>query len=237
MNKSGSHVGMVLSFVVFVTFLVFLYSALEPAMKTDRDQKLLLEYLETELNEMFSEDLTTQIISIDSEYPAGADCISIPVVAGTEEMNVVVKDEDNNAIASEKSSSNLEMAWSGETFFKIFYSNEEFILSSENLSSCASFIEDTDYLIGSVRTREYIFENKILEVLQFYEESYEELKEQIEVSEESDFGFSFTNSSGGIVGTKQENVSISVYAEEIPIQYIDDTANILSGFIDIQIWG
>ncbi|MCK4647518.1 hypothetical protein KAT24_01145 [Candidatus Pacearchaeota archaeon] len=52
MDKKGSHVGMMLSFVIFVTFLVFLYSILQPVIKIRQDKKLILDSLIIELAKM-----------------------------------------------------------------------------------------------------------------------------------------------------------------------------------------
>jgi hypothetical protein len=228
---------MVLSFVVFVTFVVFLYTIIEPSFETDRDQQTLLNSLETSLIDMFSDDLTTQITSIDESYSPGTSCISIPVVSGTENMNAIVKDEDNNITDSVKTSSSFKIAFSGQTFFKVLYSNESFVSSGASLGSCASPDESSgEYSVGFTRTKEYIFENKILEAMTAYEEDYDDLKESLNIQNGGEFEFSFVNSSGGIVGTLQKNVSISVYAEEIPIQYINTTADISSGFLNIRVW-
>ena len=47
MKKTGSHVGFVLSFVVFVTFLIFIYSVLVPTTKI-QDKPLILEKVGSE---------------------------------------------------------------------------------------------------------------------------------------------------------------------------------------------
>ena len=45
-NKKGSHVGLVLSFVIFVVFLIFMYPLVGPALETKGDKQYLLEPLE-----------------------------------------------------------------------------------------------------------------------------------------------------------------------------------------------
>ena len=58
-NKKGSHIGMMLSLAIFVTFVVFLFSILQPIIKTRQNKQLDLESLRTELVEMLGSDLTT----------------------------------------------------------------------------------------------------------------------------------------------------------------------------------
>ena len=68
-NKRGSHVGIVLSFVIFVTFLAFLYTIIEPTIKIQQDKESLLNYLKIELMETFSADLTSTSITINKSLP------------------------------------------------------------------------------------------------------------------------------------------------------------------------
>ena len=37
-SKKGSHVGVVVSFVIFVTFLIFLYTIIQPATVREKDR-------------------------------------------------------------------------------------------------------------------------------------------------------------------------------------------------------
>ncbi len=65
MEKKGSHVGMMLSFIIFITFFVFLYTVLQPIIKTEQNKKLILDSLEIELVEMLA---TTHILELEDEY-------------------------------------------------------------------------------------------------------------------------------------------------------------------------
>ncbi len=58
-SKKGSHVGMMLSFGIFIIFLVFLYSILQPMIKIEQDKKLVLNDLIGGLVEMLDSDSTT----------------------------------------------------------------------------------------------------------------------------------------------------------------------------------
>lgn len=57
-SKKGSHVGMMISFGIFVVFLVFLYSVLQPILKSEQDKKLILNDLIEGLMGKFDPDLT-----------------------------------------------------------------------------------------------------------------------------------------------------------------------------------
>lgn len=52
-GKKGSHVGMMLSFGVFIVFLVFIFSVLQPIIKIEQDKKLILNDFVEGLKEKF----------------------------------------------------------------------------------------------------------------------------------------------------------------------------------------
>ena len=101
---------------------------------------------------------------------------------------------------------------------------------------CQVLRETDDYLLGLTRTNERIFETKIIDSVNIYKIDYENFKSDLKIPAGSEFGFSFTYDNGTIIGTEEKNISISIYAEEIPIQYIDTDANFSPGFINIKVW-
>ncbi|MBA7696918.1 hypothetical protein ES703_105572 [subsurface metagenome] len=122
-------------------------------------------------------------------------------------------------------------------FFKIYNSEEFEELDVGTMEKCNNLRrKEKEYIVGLIRTDEYIFETKIIDLRDEYETSYENLKNELNIPIGSEFGFSFTYSNKTIIGTSEKNVSTSVYAEEIPIQYIDREASTSSGFINIRVW-
>jgi hypothetical protein len=60
---------MMLSFAIFVTFLVFLFSVIQPMIKTGQDKKLILDSLRTELVEMLETTYSGgSIKTLDAEF-------------------------------------------------------------------------------------------------------------------------------------------------------------------------
>jgi len=90
--------------------------------------------------------------------------------------------------------------------------------------------------IGLIRTNEYIFESRIIELINDCESDYESLKSELKVPVGSEFDFSFRYGNGTTIGTGEKTITTSIYAEDTPIQYIDKQANINPGFINIRIW-
>ncbi len=230
-SKKGSHVGVVLSFVIFVTFLVFLFSIFDSPFKTPEDNDPLIDYLEIELAQKFNSNLTILTIS-----PPGIDpCIEIDNSRlGLEGLNAIVKNKSGGIIPSKISGDDLLFKWSGEEFFKIYYSEKLSIIENEVGTGCYQLDFETD--INSFRENYYFDKPKILEFFSKYKSDYSELKSELGVPINNEFGLTFIDANGQINQTEQKDITTNIYSKEIPIQYFDELANINSGFINIKVW-
>ena len=233
-NKRASHVGVILSFVIFITFIVFLYSTIEPMTKVQRGKQDLVKYLKIELINKFKNNLTTVSIAIDEDI--SQDCIKINSIDA--EGNVVVKNESGRILNSFLSSGKLNINREDCINLKIYYSKE---FSEGSFLDCNTELQkDIDYTIGLIRTTKEIFLSKIINLTKFINESdsnYNEIKKELKIPLGSEFSFIFEDSDKKeIAKTKQKNVSVDVYAEEVPAQYIDSEANINPGFLKIKVW-
>ncbi len=240
MKKRGSHVGIVLSFVIFITFLLFLYTIVEPSIKTQTGKEALLDYLKIELIERFSANLTSSSVTIEKELPKS--CIELKDLIT--ELNIVpiiiVKDKSEKIFSNRIFGDNLQIDREGDNdvfFFKI-YNSEEFEEGiGGTFSSCKLYDKDQgQYTIGLVRTDEYIFDTKVIELIDEYENDYEGLKNELKIPLGSEFGFGLIYSDERKIGTEGQNISTDIYAKEIPVQYVNTDANISLGFINIQVW-
>ena len=231
MKKKGSHVGIVLSFVIFVTFLVFLYSVVEPMIRTQGNKQLVLDYLEAKLTEKCSANLTSVAITNSSPIQEYDDCLVINnTKLELKEFYSIVKDKDKKIVNSTSSEDLLKIAWNGETFFNVYYSEEPFENFSTSNNNCV------DSIIESIKTKKYIFETKIIDLINEYKNNYKSLKEELMIPAGIEFSFSFTYNNETIIKTKETEVSTSVYLKKIPIHYIDKKANILPGVMTIKVW-
>ena len=240
MKKRGTHVGVVISFMIFVTFLVFLYTIVQPAIRTGTSKQTLLDPLEEDLISWVSTDLTTVSIGIDKT--ATQNCLKLNNLITKTEINttlVVINDSGNTfnsyVIGSTGNFGLLIDRTGSETdFFKVRISEEFDSIGPGGPSGCGDLNEGSGYNIGLIRTDKYVFESKVGESMEEYKNDYEGIKDILKVSDE--FGFGFTYANDTVIKTEDVNVPISVFAREIPIQYIDEEASIVSGLINIRIW-
>jgi hypothetical protein len=101
--------------------------------------------------------------------------------------------------------------------------------------TCQAITEGSDYTIGEVYEKKYVFENKLLQLISEYS-NYTKIKEELKVPEGSDFGISFSDSNGSIMRTTEKDVTVNIYSDEKQIEYVDSNGNIKSGKLMIKIW-
>jgi len=243
LNKRGSHVGVVLSFTVFIVFLVFLYSVIEPTIKIDKSRQAVLDFLKDKLIDDLSADYTIVTLSINDSLIENGDlddeeCVSIEQIPGTNGLNFIVKDDGNNPVNSNLNSGKLEIdITQNSEFFKIYYSEEEFSQQSPSPGNCLGLSEeDNDYNL-LVRTRNDIIMTKVSELLVGYQNDYGSLKNDLGVTPGVEFGFTMKYEDDSEDSTNDNPPeTTNVYVEEVPVQYVDSEANIKSGFINIRVW-
>ena len=243
MNKRGSHVGIILSFVIFITFLVFLYSVIEPITKIEKEKQSILDYLEVELLERFSADLTTTTILVNGDITEN--CITIKEISNEtiSNGNLIVKDDSENILIHKFQTADLQIDSTGN-FFKIYHSEEFKPAESAISDACQKIYKEginpadpANYSIGLTRTKEYLFESRINETINKHKNSYEELKKELNVLAGTEFGFSFFDRNRNVIfETEQKNITANAYVKEVLVQYIDEKANIIPGFINIKVW-
>ncbi len=238
-NRRGTHVGMILSFVVFITFIVFLYSVVQPAIKTGEDKSTTLAYIASKISENVSSDLTTVSVRIDTN--PGTNCVELqkflaffvlrppyPVIVKNE-LGIV---EEPYYGSTDNTNLVINRDNSGNVFFTVRFSAAFPNLVSNPVAPCTAV---TGYNISLSRTDMYVFEKRIYELITYYNTSYEQLRTKFNIPPGNEFSFSFRQSNGTIVDAGGTG-NVNVYAEETPIQYIDNNANILSGFINVKVW-
>ena len=247
LNKKGTHVGIILSFLIFVTFLAFLYSITQPATRMSRDKLDLLDYLKVELENKFSGDLTTVIISFSEQELQT--CVKFSSFdEELEGLGAIVKRVDIQEGAEIESKIQSKVEENGDTIISRgeqtseklkFYYSKWFGIGAA-CPNPTTLKEDTDYSIELYRITNEIFGPAIINISQEInasQEYYEELKKELGVSLDDNFGFVFFDENKNIITQAgEEDVSLDVYAEEIPIQYIDNEANINPGFLSIRVW-
>jgi len=243
MKRSSSHVGTVLSFVIFIVFLVFVFTIIEPAIKTQNSKQTLLDFLKLSLTDKLQttdEPLVTLIITLSEG--GSKDCSK--VTAGFIKKLVddgellLLKDDLDNIINYDTRGGqfiiDIPSDYSGT--LRVYYGSEvDDSLIDLGEPSCDVVKTTTGYIIEE---SEQIFSKSMFDLLLEFGEKYDLLKQELGIPNDSEFTFSFLLANGSII--EPENVVIpntNVYASTVPVQYFDVTASELQiGLLTIKVW-
>lgn len=239
-NKRGSHIGVMLSFVVFTTFLIFLYAIIQPEIRNQENKNPILDDLESEIIKKISIDL--DIVSVYTNDTQITDtCIDlVNFSSAVNDSYVRVKDRLGNTLNQEfrpgRKDLRIEFAGTERKFFKVYGSSE--FSSTETLVGgvCEALTKGNNYTLGITKTNNIIYEKKVVNTSIEYQTNYEGLKNTLNFPEDSDFDFRFITQNNTIIGPLEKDVKTSIYSKETPIIYIDDNGNILLGVLNIKVW-
>ena len=227
-DKKGSHVEIIISFIIFVVFVIFLLAIIGPSISTQKSKKNIFESIEKEIISKTSADMTIITVNLAS---GGGNCVALDNLLDDLNIgeNIIVKDSSGNNLVSTLNGDSLQInrLSTEDRFFKIYYSGEFWDLGTG--AGCSS----RSYEVGLVKTDKYIFQNKFMDLL---DRDYETLKKEMKMSEGVEFGYGIVLSNGTIIERNTEDVSTNIYIRETPIEYVDPYGNVLEGYLRTKIW-
>ncbi|MDP3986621.1 MAG: hypothetical protein Q8P81_00140 [Nanoarchaeota archaeon] len=233
-GKRGSHIGIVLSFVIFITSVIFIYAIIQPAVKRNDNQNLI-ESVKTNIIKESSANLTTGSIFITEE---SEDCVQLTqffTKTGTSKKIVAktISGEVINIGSVNEQPAHLR-AQVGEELLFTFYASDEF----EEITPLGLACNEKEFSLNALRTERIIFEKKILELIQEYKTNYTGLRETLGMSGANGFGFEFIYNNGTQIVTEERNVpKISIYTRDFPTEYLEDKdTSKKAGILRVKIW-
>lgn len=233
--KKGTHVGVIISFMIFVTFLFFLYAIVQPGIETRNEKQAPLDSLEREVLSEISTSLTT--VSVFVNIPVSICFILENFITKTRiDENIIVIDYSGTTFNSYVNGPDLIIDTGGSDLLLKVRVSEEFDLIGLGGPVDCTNVNENVYTVGLIKTKEHVFSSKMENLIALYNAGYSTTKDLLKVSSDSDFGLGFTYNNGTVIKTREINVSAGVYAKDISVQYINDDANEVSGIINIKIW-
>jgi len=240
-NKKGSHVGVVVSFAIFITFLVFLYAILEPTTVRQRDKQYILDYLKINLLGNTTGNLTTMIIEIEGPIPKT--CVQLQNVP----EETIPEEVWHNLLFVHPNGESLEYylkqnkiyVYCGlgfDGFLTVYYGED--IIGKEN-DGLEKDCHPHETTVGFVRTFSEIFGIKMVQLNDTYYADYEVLKAHLGIPEGTEFSFYLLDGERNVIISAEmypAPTDRAVHVEETPIQYIDEGGNTLFGFLVIKVW-
>jgi len=232
-----SHIGVVLSFVIFITFIIFIYIIIKPVVGTENRQNLL-NYVEDVLIEKSSAELTGVSVLIDIETPQT--CVQLVDFFNKIEIGdrIIVRNDAGNVLNAKISGQDLFIEKDENEMFVKVYGSEEFsVTETGTISPCLQLSEGSQgYIFGLIRSEKNIFEKRIIQLIESYNDDYENLKGELNVAPENEFGLGFIYANGTVISTEEKEVLIDVFVNEVPIQYISKDGAREHGSLNVRIW-
>ena len=233
MDKRGlSHIEIIMSFVIFIGFLIFAFYFFNP-LKADRVLDASLYYTNDEILKNVSVSLESYSVILGEpggiSGPSGI--VEIPLNA-TIEGDIKVRVENYNGVNLSASYSNnvVNFDSEGNDFVKIMFSEvfpeQSFINGGE-----------ANYTIASSNIESLISEKRVLELKDYYENSYPELKAFFNIPNRIDFGFQIIfNENDSIIAEKEIPQGIKVLVQEKRIEVIREGGEIVFTDLIIKVW-
>lgn len=233
-RRSQGHVEMIISFGIFLGFLLALLFFLSP-LKSKHIDYTMLDMTEKALLEDWTLDYETVSLSItDSSSLGSASCIVVenkPQLFG----KVLAKNKNSGAVAASLSGENsIALDYnSANDFYTLYFSADGFAGSSK---TCGNYIPDTTYSFGAVTFRKDILYEDIEKFALEYDTDYEGLKERLGLK--NDFAFYLYDEEGIELLGKSIFVPkyVEVIAREIPAIALDKNADMMNIIVNIRAW-
>ena len=236
-KKRGSHVGVVISFVVFITFLIFMFLIIQPSLSIGAEKQTVLESIEINFLDYLSSNLTSA--SVNDDLATGASCVQFNNFAsGNGVINdgdkLIVKNSNGNILGYDWISGNLNIDkfTNEENFFKV-YSSTTIQSEGSSPSGCA-VVSGGEYSFGLIKTEKRIFEKNILDAFSLYQTNYSLLKQNIDFA--GDFGFDFVHDNGTIISTGEPSQTVGIYTKRVSFNYLNTNLDSQTGSLIIKTW-
>lgn len=236
-NKKGSHIEIIISFAVFITFIMFMYMLTRPAITTDIDSDELIDFLKPRIQDEISENLSFISVKVSDDF--NGDCIRIndfkeKYLRG-KKYNVTAK--NNQEIIGISGDRKIFIEAGNGEFFKIYYSKSRLEKADLPQEGCPSVGDgEENYTIGLHRTEKIVSLEKFWKIYEKHNNSYGSLKNDLGFPQSNDFGFGIHLNNGTVIRTKEKEIQTNIYAEIFPIRYFNKKAEIKTGYLEVRVW-
>lgn len=247
-KRAESHLEMIISFSIFLIFLLFLFTYMNPVKKPDLSS-VLLDIIEKEAKN-YTIDLLempvmfdqTPIVCFNIECPFNLSYIP-PADQGKRRYYVFVEDDEQNdknfGFIGVGNSLNITIDPAGATsnLYTLYFSDSifnNFPNLQEPLSS--NCLSPGQYSFSTPRLKNLYSYSKLTDLNTSYYFHYDELKKRFNFPESNDFAI-FISPYFEMSGIKPERGLVK--AREIPIEMIREENNqkqIIKTYLNIQVW-
>lgn len=227
-KKGQKHLDVILSFVIFILFVVFLLIFFNP-IKEYSKSTTYLDMTEKKILEYVSTNLTVVSLTFVNP-PASGNCFYITLSLPNK---VIIKDENSAMTNANKNGDRIYFQTTTKRFYKI-YSSNELNESSVGGAACQELAE-SNYTIGVTNFYKKVSYSKLIGLNGSYSSNYTQLKQALGL--ENDFNIAVKSDSGYLFkAEKFKPKATDIMAKDIPIQILNENASLIPAIMNIQTW-
>jgi hypothetical protein len=228
-NKKASHVGMIFSFVIFITFLIYIFSILSPLIRDNSLKTNLLSYTKENILSFLNVEVS-RVVFTSPNIGSGKFKLSLDGVC-FEDYFVLLKDSIEESVLFNKDNCDILFDDEKNEVYSLYYS-KFYLEEIENSFSGISFNVEVNYL----EKNKYFLESQIFNLSNLYLENYSFLKEEFNLPNSIDFGFSFEFENGTVINHGNFPSDLEIYSEELNLLFYNASLEKKGGVLRVFIW-
>lgn len=228
MKRSGiSHVEAIMSFVMFIGFLIFAFYFFNP-FQSNRTLDTTLDYLIKETNDYASSEIISYSVFIKVPNDVA---ISLPVPFSN--YNSLVEDSTGSVVDSYVDSQGYVNFKSPLDGYAIIRYNTHFI---NGITIFGLLLNNSQFEVSSSEEGHILSEAKFLELKNDYESDYNSLREDFNLPNRVDFGFTLYLPDKEITGNREIPLNVEVFSKSQRLELIDSDGQIVFADLIVKAW-
>ncbi|MFH1710732.1 MAG: hypothetical protein ABH840_00300 [Nanoarchaeota archaeon] len=238
-KKASGHVEVVLSFVIFIGFVIFLFSVFpvyqnkKSEIGLDSAERGILNFTLVEVN------------YFDIVLEGSTECFSYP--SKDISSKIIVRDFEGKRLEGKSVGDILyirdeDYSLPGHgKFYGIYYSSEFSEQGCDNIDTgaCESLEDQSiDYEVGLVREDYMVAYNKVLDLTGEYKLNYGSVRGNFSIPKGENFEFAIADLKGKIIlnATRKKPERTTVLSRNTPVQMVYQNGTYVFGMLNIKIW-
>ena len=231
-KKAVSTIEIIVSFTIFMAFLLFIFTYLNPIRE---NKNSLLDSLEIGIKTQAMVDLTELPVAVNKTNITG-DCLYIPVSQNWT-SNISVKSLEDKNINYTISSGNLYLNNIHDKLYRLIKSEEITIKNNQGTSPCQK-VDPSQYTFSVERTERIYSYSKLISLNSSYQnaDGYTGLKQKIDFPITSDFSIVIESKELNLSMTRKVPGNVQIRVRQYPIEILTSNADKIKAVMTLSVW-
>lgn len=238
-KKSQIHVEMIISFVIFVGFLIAIFFIINP-LAVKKTDYTLINNLQDKVIENLSFDYSSVSLTLDEGLSFSGDCF---IVSNPFNISSILEVQDTSGSILEASNNFLnkeliidKSSTADKRYYKLYFS-DEFNPSLDIPSGCST-LDEANYSFGLFVNNEGVLYENLVPFNNLYIQDYDKLKKELGI--EGDFEFVIYDINRSVILNeslyKHRIKNINVISREMPLKTLDKNSQEKNIILNLRAW-